>query len=59
MQKKQQKERDIGTFIGSLRKAISEGDSSDREYAIEALRDLNLWLESEKSSEEPVLEDKK
>ena len=59
VQKKQQKERDIGTFIGSLRKAISEGDSSDREYAIEALRDLNLWLESEKSSEEPVLEDKK
>jgi len=30
-----------------LRKSIAEGSSRDKEYAIEALKDLNLQLERE------------
>jgi ppGpp synthetase/RelA/SpoT-type nucleotidyltranferase len=57
--KKQQKDMQIEEFIVQLRKTLTEGDPGDREYAIEALKDLNLWLESEKSAGDRILEDLK
>ncbi len=44
---KQEKDRKINEHIENLRKLIAEGSSDDREYAIEALKDLNLQLERE------------
>ena len=43
----QKKETIIKDNIANLRKAIAEGSSDDREYAIEALKDLNMQLERE------------
>jgi putative GTP pyrophosphokinase len=44
---RQQKEPIIKEHILNLRKSLAEGSSSDKEYAIEALKDLNLQLERE------------
>lgn len=44
---RQQKEIKIEEHIAILRRALAEGSSSDKEYAIEALKDLNLRLERE------------
>jgi hypothetical protein len=43
----QKKETIIKDNIVNLRKAIAKGSSDDREYAIEALKDLNMQLERE------------
>jgi len=51
--KKKQREIKIEDFIAQLR------DTGDKEYAKDALRDLSLWLESEKPSEVQNLEEKK
>jgi ppGpp synthetase/RelA/SpoT-type nucleotidyltranferase len=45
--KKQEKDKEINEHIENLRKLIAEGSSDDKEYAIEALKDLNLQLERE------------
>ncbi len=42
-----QKETKIKEHIANLRKSLAEGSTSDKEYAIEALKDLNLRLERE------------
>jgi hypothetical protein len=52
-------ESNIENYIASLRKAYDEGDTSAKEYAIEALKDLSLLLESEKMSEKRDLGDQK
>jgi ppGpp synthetase/RelA/SpoT-type nucleotidyltranferase len=52
-------ESNIENYIASLRKSYDEGDASAKEYAIEALKDLSLLLESEKMSEKRDLGDQK
>jgi ppGpp synthetase/RelA/SpoT-type nucleotidyltranferase len=44
---RQENDKKINEHIENLRKLIAEGSADDREYAIEALRDLNLQLERE------------
>lgn len=44
---KQKNDKLINEHIEYLRKLIAEGSSDDKEYAIEALKDLNLQLERE------------
>ena len=56
---RQRKESEIESYIASLRKAFTDGDPSVKEYAIEALKDLSLWLQSEKISGKRDLEDQK
>lgn len=56
---RQRKESEIESYIASLRKAFDDGDPSVKEYAIEALKDLSLWLQSEKISGKRDLEDQK
>jgi len=56
---RQRKESEIESYIASLRKAFDDGDPSVKEYAIEALKDLSLWLQSEKICGKRDLEDQK
>lgn len=44
---KQEKDKEIYEHIENLRKLLAEGTPTDKEYAIEALKDLNLRLERE------------
>jgi putative GTP pyrophosphokinase len=55
--KRKKKEKIIETYIRPLVKAIAEGDSIESAYAIEALKDLTLQLESEYWMKKQGMED--
>lgn len=41
---KQEKDKEIYEHIENLQKTLADGTANDKEYAIEALKDLNLRL---------------